>query len=239
MKLHLTLPFVQQHEAMDCGPACLSMVAKYHGFNFPLSYLRSISHLDREGVSLAGIAQAAEDIGFRSMPIKLPLLPSELKPVLIQAPLPFIAHWNQKHFVVIYHLDRNRVGIADPAAGKITLSTAQFLKHWEQDGGEGIAMLFEPTPEAYKFVENFNNQGYTETDEKKPTLWLFLAGYFVPHKKLFWQLINGLVVGAMISLAIPFVTQSIVDIAIKGKDQHFLLIILIGHFALVAGQTFV
>jgi ATP-binding cassette, subfamily B, bacterial len=239
MKLHLTFPFVQQHEAMDCGPACLSMIAKYHGLNFPLSYLRSISHLDREGVSLAGIAQAAEDIGFRSMPIKLPFLPDQLKPGLIQAPLPIIVHWNQQHFVVVYQLDRNQVRIADPATGKITLSTAQFLKHWEHDGGEGIAMLFEPTPEAYKIAENFHKQDFSELDEKKPTLWQFLAGYFVPHKKLFWQLIIGLVVGAMISLAIPFVTQSIVDIAIKGKDQHFLLIILIGHFALVAGQTFV
>jgi ATP-binding cassette, subfamily B, bacterial len=130
MRLHLNFPFVQQHEAMDCGPACLSMIAKYHGLHLPLTYLRGISHLDREGVSLAGIAQAAEDIGFRSIPIKLPLLPSETKPGLIQAPLPFIVHWNQKHFVVVYKLDQKLVHI-----GAGTCDSRQLS--WGSDSDDG------------------------------------------------------------------------------------------------------
>lgn len=54
------IKFYPQHDQMDCGPACLAMVASYYGKDFGLQYLRDKSFITREGVSLLGISAAAE-----------------------------------------------------------------------------------------------------------------------------------------------------------------------------------
>ena len=74
---------------MDCGPTCLRMVAKHYGKNFSLQRLREISGINKEGVSLLGISEAAEKIGFRTTGARIGL--SELKEIK----LPVILHWNQ------------------------------------------------------------------------------------------------------------------------------------------------
>ena len=52
---------------MDCGPTCLRMIAKYHGRSIPLEHLRNKSQYGKEGVSLLGLAEAAETIGGASV----------------------------------------------------------------------------------------------------------------------------------------------------------------------------
>ncbi len=59
-------PHYTQLDAMDCGPTCLRMVARYHGKHYNLETLRERSHITREGVSMRGISRAAESIGFRT-----------------------------------------------------------------------------------------------------------------------------------------------------------------------------
>jgi ATP-binding cassette, subfamily B, bacterial len=90
---------------MDCGPTCLRMVAAFHGKNYTLPYLRAESHISREGVSMEGICNAAEQIGFRAMGVKIPFsvvgAADEENVSLMRAPLPCIVHWQQKHFVVV------------------------------------------------------------------------------------------------------------------------------------------
>jgi ATP-binding cassette subfamily B protein len=90
-------PFLQQPDAMDCGPTCLSMVAQYYGRHYSLQFLRDHSGINREGVSLGGISDAAEAIGLATLPAQLTLTQLEE-----HAPLPCIVHWNQEHFVVVY-----------------------------------------------------------------------------------------------------------------------------------------
>jgi ATP-binding cassette subfamily B protein len=95
----MSFPFFKQLDEMDCGPTCLKMVAKYYGKSFSLSELRDKSFITREGVSLLGISEAAESIGFRSAGVRWPFEKLEK-----EAPLPCIAHWNQSHFIVIYRI---------------------------------------------------------------------------------------------------------------------------------------
>jgi ATP-binding cassette, subfamily B, bacterial len=95
-------PFHQQRDVMDCGPACLMMVAASHGRKYALPYLREHSFLSREGVSAQGIMEAAERIGFRTMTVKVPFEQGQSQASLRTAPLPCIAHWNQSHFVVVH-----------------------------------------------------------------------------------------------------------------------------------------
>ena len=63
----MTFTFIKQLDAMDCGPACLCMVAKHYGKDYTLEYLRNKSFIGRDGVSLLGISKAAEMIGFRTV----------------------------------------------------------------------------------------------------------------------------------------------------------------------------
>ncbi len=111
---------------MDCGPTCLRMVAKYYGRAISLDYLRNKSQYGKEGVSLLGLADAAESIGLKSVGAKL-----TVDQLINDAPLPAIIHWDQYHFVVLTPgSSKNKLLIADPAKGLIKLSKEEFIKHW-------------------------------------------------------------------------------------------------------------
>ena len=140
-----------QLDAMDCGPTCLRMVAKFYGRSYSLQFLRELCHITREGVSLLGISDAAEAIGFRTTGVKI-----TWKQLRDEMPFPCIVHWNQRHFVVVYGVAKRRKGIfvkvADPASGLLEYRAEDFLKSWLQTEGktEGIALMLEPTPQFYQ-----------------------------------------------------------------------------------------
>ncbi len=112
---NISFPFYHQLDAMDCGPTCLRMIAKYFGKSYSLEFLREKCFISREGVSLLGISDAAEYIGFRTLGAKI-----DFDKLENEVPLPCIAHWRQNHFVVIYKIKKNRVYVADPGHGLIT-----------------------------------------------------------------------------------------------------------------------
>ena len=216
----------QQHDQMDCGPTCLRMVAKHYGRKYTLETLRKKSGINREGVSLLGISEAAENIGFRTVGVKL--TPEQL---FKEASLPCIVYWNQQHFVVVYKVKGDKVYIADPAAGKVVYSKEEFLKNWlnhkadSQDNG--IVLLLYTTP---KFFEQSNEQ-------KDSLDFTRLFEYLKPYKNLLGQLALGLGVGSILQLIFPFLTQSIVDIGINTRDLNFIYIILIAQIMLFIGRT--
>ncbi|MGZ3836272.1 MAG: cysteine peptidase family C39 domain-containing protein, partial [Mucilaginibacter sp.] len=193
-----------QLDSMDCGPSCLRMVAKHYGRNFKLRTLSNSCNFNREGVSLLGISEAAEKIGFRSFAVKLYI--NQLK----QAELPCILHWRQNHFVVLYKIKNKKYYLADPAAGLVTLSEVDFVRNWQGDKKtfEGIALLLTPSPLFYQ-----------QEDEKGSEIrWSFLLRYLVIYRKLFIQLLFGLAIGSILQLITPFLTQSIVDIGINTRN---------------------
>ena len=118
-----TFPFYQQLDAMDCGPTCLRMISKFYGKHFTLQTLREKSYLARDGVSMLGIADAAESIGLKSLGVAL-----TWEKLSSEAPLPLIAHWKQNHFIVVYKIRKNKVYVADPQLGLISYTREEFLK---------------------------------------------------------------------------------------------------------------
>ncbi|MFC2101114.1 peptidase domain-containing ABC transporter, partial [Bacteroidota bacterium] len=227
-----TFPHYKQLDAMDCGSACLRMIAKHYGKNYSSQTLRQRSYITREGVSLLGISDAAESIGMHSIGVK-----SSLDNLAKENVTPFIAHWNQNHFVVVYKIEKLRrqktskhpkykVHVADPAQGKITYTQEEFLMHWAstEENGEklGIALLLEPTPDFY-------DQSEQKTDKSN---FSFLFKYLKPHRKLIIQLVLGLVLGSLIQLIFPFLTQSIVDIGIANNNLSFIYLVLIAQMVL-------
>jgi len=214
-------PFYQQFDVMDCGPSCLRMVAKYYGKHFSNESLREKSYITREGVSLLGISDAAESVGMRTMGVKITF--DQLKK---EAPLPCIVHWGQQHFVVVYKISKGKVWVADPAFGRLEYSEKEFCEKWvstvEDGQGKGICLLLQPSPDFYK-----------ESDEKSNrTGFRFVLNYLKPYRKLVIQLLLGFLLGSLIQLVLPFLTQSVVDIGINNQDIGFIYLVLLAQLVL-------
>jgi ATP-binding cassette subfamily B protein len=207
-------PFFKQYDAMDCGPTCIRMIAAFYGKNYSLQKLRQLAHITREGVSLLGLSEAAEAIGFRTIGARITF------EQLFQAPKPLVVHWDQEHFVVVYNLRKGKIYVADPAFGLVEYTEAEFKKHWlatvKQGEEKGICLLFDPTP---KFFE-------LEGEQANRSQFRFLLRYLKPHRKLVTQLILGFIAGSLIQLIFPFLTQSIVDVGINTQDLNFIYLVL-------------
>ena len=223
--------FVRQPDAMDCGPACLSMIAEHYGKQYTLEYLRDNSFIGRDGVSLLGISKAAENIGFKTVGGRL-----TFEKLAEKALLPCIVHWNQEHFVVVYKIKKKRCGyeihVADPGKGLLIYTKEEFCSHWisTQTKGEekGVVLLLEPTN---LFYEQDGNNVPSQNRLK------FLWKYIIKYKRFFNQLILGLFIGSILQLIFPFLTQAIVDTGIQGKDIHFIWLVLIAQMMLLFSRT--
>ncbi|MCB0844463.1 MAG: peptidase domain-containing ABC transporter [Bacteroidetes bacterium] len=224
-----SFPFYTQLDSMDCGPTCLRMIAKHYGKSYSLPFLREKCYIDRAGVSLRGISEAAELIGFRTMAVKIPVKDKADSPSLRVAPMPCIVHWNQNHFLVVYKVDDQYVWIADPGAGKFKLSYEEFAASFCSDGNKGIALLLETTPE---FRQN-------DLDTGQAKGFGFLLQYLTPHRKLMIQLVLGLLLGIVFQLIFPFLTQSLVDIGIDTQNLNFIYLVLAAQLMLFLSQTVV
>jgi len=219
-----TFPFFSQHDAMDCGPACLRMIAAFYGRRFSLEKIRQKAAISREGVSLLGISDAAENLGFRTMGV------SATFEQFLEAPLPCIVHWNQVHFVVVYKIEKKGkdyiIYVADPAGGRLKYNKNEFCKCWYsmQEDGEscGIILLLEPSPDFYNHEE----------DKERPKGFRFLLSYLRPYKSLVFQLILGLFFGSILMLILPFLSQAIVDIGVGTQNLSFIYLILIAQLVL-------
>jgi ATP-binding cassette subfamily B protein len=219
-------PLYRQLDAMDCGPSCLRMIARYYGKSFTLRHLRDISFIDREGVSLKGISEAAGKLGFQTLAVKIPFSAPNGQPSLLVAPFPVIAHWNQNHFIVVYKATKKHVWVADPAAGKFKLDRRTFERHWASGIQKGICLLLSPGAAFYE----------QEDRRDKKMNFSYLLNYLIPHKRLLIQLGIGLALGSVFSLLFPFLTQSIVDVGIQNQNIGFIYLILIGQLVLFLSQ---
>lgn len=231
----MKFPHYLQLDAMDCGPTCLRMIAKFYGKSYSLRSLRAKCHITRAGVSMLGISDAAESLGFRTKGVKI-----TWEQLRDEVPLPCVVHWNQQHFVVVYNIRKKKWGnneeliyVSDPAQSNLVYRREEFLKCWysteskEGSQKQGTALLFEPTPKFY------NNE-----EEKEPGLRLkYLLGYLRPYRRFIFQLFLAMLTGSVISLIFPFITQSVVDFGINNSNLNFIIAALIAQVVLTFGQT--
>jgi ATP-binding cassette, subfamily B, bacterial len=221
----MAFPFVKQPDAMDCGPACLKMVAAFYKKNFTLETIRKKCYITREGVSFLGLSEAADNMGFRTVGVKIPF-----EMLIGNAPLPAIVHWRQRHFVVVIRIKNDIVWVADPAVGIIKYSKEEFTKNWAStitdDKPSGLVLIIEPTPALSEI----------ESEHEKSGGFRFLLKYFKLYDKYLFQLLLGLFLGSCIQLIIPFLTQSIIDVGLNNNDINFIYLVLFAQLALVIGR---
>lgn len=221
-------PFYKQPDTKDCGPTCLRIVSKYYGKSISLQQIRNLSETTREGSSLLGLSDAAENLGFRSMGVQI-----DFNTLTEEVPFPCIAHWNKNHFVVVYKIDKNnKVYISDPSYGLITYTREEFIRSWigenaNENTEEGIVLILETTPAFFQ----------TEFDaEESKASFTFLSKYLLKYKTLVIQLAIGLLGGSLLSLIFPFLTQSIVDVGIQNQDINFIYVVLLAQIMLFLGR---
>ncbi|PUV21889.1 peptidase domain-containing ABC transporter [Sphingobacterium athyrii] len=220
--------FYKQLDYMDCGPTCLRMVSAYHGKEYDLDYLRANSYITKNGVSMLGLSEAAEKIGFKTIVAKL-----TYEQLTEQVPLPCVLHWNQEHFVVLYDIEKKnafrsveKVVLGDPGHNLVRLEKKIFEQCWISSDNKGIALLLEPTA---SFYEDRENNGV------KKTGFNFLLSYLKPYKRYFIQLIMGMLLASLISMCFPFLTQSLVDFGVTRKNVNFIHLVLFSQLLLFTG----
>ncbi|QES88733.1 peptidase domain-containing ABC transporter [Rhizosphaericola mali] len=222
----MSFSYYKQLNAMDCGPTCLRMVAKHYGKHFSADSLHQLMGFNKEGVTLLGISDTAEKIGFRTRGIQLTL--DQLKEVQH----PTILHWNQEHFVVLTALNKHHASIADPAKKILTLSIEEFKSHWltgDIHNGKGIALILEPTPRFYE----------QEGDSEQKLSWKLILQYLYSSKGKVAQVCVALLVSSFLQLIFPFLTQSIVDTGINTHNLQYLVIVLMAQLMLIFSQTII
>lgn len=226
-----TFPHYRQPDQADCGPTSLRMIAKYFGKNFSLQRLREISGINREGVTLLGLSEAAEKVGFRTTGAQIDI--SQLGEI----ELPAIAHWNHNHFIVLYKVGNNGAKkrqyfyyVSDPSKGRIKYTQEEFARGWATGAGEdrnkGILLMLSPTPDFYSL----------EGDKNIDLNLSYLLKYLYRYKQLIVQLFAGLGVGSLLQLMLPFLAQSVVDIGINTRNLNFIYIILMAQIMLFLGR---
>lgn len=222
--------FQRQHDSMQCGIACLAMLCRHYGRKYSLGTLSHYCFATTEGVSMLGISEAAQELGFSTVSGRM------TTDILADAALPCILHWNQNHFVVLHKVTGKgrKFHVADPGKGFIKYTKEEFEQHWavtQPDGTrKGIAMFLEPTEAFYERKKGINEEG------EGPSF-SFLFGYFKEYRKIFFIIFLTLLVGSLLQLLLPFLTQAIVDRGIRDKDVGLVWLILLGELMIVLGRT--
>lgn len=222
-----SFPVIYQHDAMQCGIACLQMVCQYYGRTYSMEAISNFCHATTEGVSMLGISEAFEALGIESVSAKVSV------EKLTKAPMPCILHWSQNHFVVLYRVKKGReFYIADPAKGLVNYNSDEFCRHWIstiEDGVEkGVVMFLEPTEEFYHKDIPMRKENHSIS---------FLMKYFRQYQGQLSLIALTLILGSLVQLVLPFLTQQIVDTGIKNRDIDFIWLILTGQLVLVVSRT--
>ncbi len=197
-------PFFAQQSGSDCGAACLVMVSRYWGKRFSVNRLRDIANVDRSGASLRGLSSAAESLGFSTRPVKASL------DQLAKQKLPAIVHWEGKHYIVLYEINKRKVVVADPAIGQRTLSHAEFKAGWT-----GYTLLIQPTTLL------------KDAKETTTPLWQFVE-LIKPHSVVMLEVLIASIFIQLFGLVTPLFTQLILDRVVVQRSELTLTAVGLG-----------
>ena len=214
-------PHYKQHDSSDCGPASLRMIARYYNLEYSAEMLRKHCHISRTGVNMLGISEPAEYIGFDTAGVKM-----TFEQLSEEGIFPCILHWNQNHFVVCFGIDKCKNGgykihISDPASQRLTYTKEEFEHCWigrnANEGGSGVALMLEPS----------DNFGKVEDEYKKNSRsMLSFFRYFTPYRSMIGQIVLAMLVGSLIQMILPFLSQAMVDQGINGRNLNIISLIL-------------
>ena len=203
------LPIVRQNETMECGLACLAMVAGFHGLKTDIAALRRRFPISAAGVTLSAIMEMANRLGMGCRALKVPLedIPRVQTPAII--------HWDLNHFVVLKSARAKSMVVHDPASGARRYARDAFSAHFT-----GVALELHPTKQFEKAEER--------TRLRLNHLWTRIRG-------LKRTLAQALVLSAILQLFVlvsPFYLQLTVDEVLVKFDADLLFVLAFAFGAL-------
>jgi len=224
------MKLIRQHDKMDCGPSCLGMIVNHYGKDISLNYLRKKCYITKEGVSLLGVDEAAKEMGFETFSASLNI--EELKKT-DETNFPCILHWNNNHFVVLEEYKKKRIfsrkktwKIMDPGHGVIYLNDEKFKKSWLSETKEGVAFFIKPKDKFYEM----------EFKKEENISLKYLFKYFKNHTRKLTFVFVLMLLGSIINMIFPFLTQFLFDNGIAKKDIDYIQIILFSQLSLYIGS---
>lgn len=197
-------PWIEQHDERDCGAACLAMIARYYNIRLSMGRLRETANIGKEGASMLNLAVGGEAIGFNCRGVQASY------EHLAALNLPAIAHWEGRHYVVLYEVKGDRVVVGDPGVGLLRMSRAEFEKGWT-----GRLLLLTPTPRL------------EQNEPATTTLGRFLP-YLRPFRGLLFEVFLASLVLELLQLSSPVFTQMIVDKVLVHQNVSLLNLMLVG-----------
>ena len=212
----MRFPIILQHDATDCGPATLAMMAAWHGNRISLARLREAAGTDSEGTTLSSLIGAARKIGFSARAVRATAAALE------NVELPAVAHWHEHqrhHYVVICSLTPTHAVVADPAVGRRRLPLDEFYKCWT-----GVLLLLKETPDLRNFARATSPLNR-------------IRSILLPQQNLILDALSAAVLVTILGLASSFFIQALVDDVIVLGQKHTLNWLGLGMLAVVCSRT--
>lgn len=194
-----------QTEAAECGLACLSMIASYHGYGTDLPTLRRRFPVSLKGLTLAALVKICSALDLACRPVSLEL--AELQ----ELRLPCILHWDFRHFVVLERVARDHVLLVDPAVGPRKVTMAEMSHHFS-----GVAIELTPTPAFQR-----------KQDLQRISLQALIGRTTGVGRGLLKILLLSIAL-EVFGIVGPFYNQWVVDQAIATGDKNLLTTLAIG-----------
>ncbi|WP_327048112.1 peptidase domain-containing ABC transporter [Microbispora sp. NBC_01189] len=211
------VPLLFQDSMTECGAACLAMVLGAYGHHTTVRTLADEMGIGRDGGTALSLIRAARRRGLTARAFSLPA------DAVRHVPLPAVAHWESRHFVVVEALGRGRVTIADPGTGRHRISAEEFAESFS-----GVVLVFEPGPEFAR--------GRFGTARSRS--WLqFIRTAFAARRSLVALLALLSVLTQAFGLVLPVLTGLIVDRVVLAGERDLITALGAGLLAVFAAHT--
>jgi ABC-type bacteriocin/lantibiotic exporter with double-glycine peptidase domain len=206
------IPFIQQLSAAECGAACLAMVLAYYDKHVPLSEIRDVIGVNRDGVDALSLLKAARSYGLHGRGVKVDL------DALRYLEKGTILHWEFSHFVVFDKLRKDGVEVVDPALGRRFVPMKQFGCSFT-----GVAVTLKPA------------NGFERMADMGRPMWSY-AKYLIGQSKLLSRILSMSLVLQLVATVAPILTGMVLDRAIPHGDDHLLSVLGVGVIAVMLFQ---
>ena len=203
-KLIKRFRLVEQAEEMDCGAACLAMICRHYSIPMTLGKLRELANVTREGATLDSLSRVGESLGFTTRGVQCNY------EALLGFNLPFIAHWEGYHYIIVYGISKHHVWVADPGPGFRKMTVEEFEKGWT-----GTSLLFTPGSDMVQLAA-----------ERSP--WVRFIAYLKPYKNILAYLFVATFVIQLLGVAPPVIIQHILDQVLVHQNVSLLHVLIAG-----------
>jgi len=206
------VPFYRQQEHMDCGAACLRMVARYYGYELDYPSLMKLAGVSRYGTSLLDLSRTGEQLGFITTGIQADW------ELLGSVDLPAIAHLQDRHhFVVVWRVTRKGVVVGDPSFSTRFIPREEFLRSWR-----GVLLLLKPSDRMSTAVAALPPK------QKEQSALARFSVLVRPYRWVIAELVGLSLLLQVLALAFPLGSQVVIDRVLMRADAQLLDVLLVG-----------